>query len=208
MFSSAAHGSHVFCLTTATTTAPNEAEDDSTTAVDPPASSFLPAASSFLSTTAMDVDAIAKHPHSPVISESDRVSSLAVPTASSASEITSITIPLLTSEQPAKKRSRGSRQSAVSGSAKDIVFSAGKATPASAVIWMQGSINRLTDIFEKSMMSHIAEDPATASRNHAMTLVQEYDDDLTVDEKIALVSYFAKDLVAANTYISLTDHEV
>jgi hypothetical protein len=41
-----------------------------------------------------------------------------------------------------------------------------------------------------------------------MTLVQEYDDDLTVDKKIALVSYFAKDLVAANTYISLTDHEV
>jgi hypothetical protein len=176
------------------------------------APSFLPPVLSF----AMDVDAIAnypphagtKRPHSPVISESDRVSSLAVPTASSASEITSITTPLLTSEQPAKKQSRGSRQSAVSGSAKDIVFSAGKATPASAVIGMQGSINRLTEIFEKSMMSHIAKDPATASRNRAMTLVQEYDDDLTVDKKIALVSYFAKDLVAANTYISLTDHEV
>jgi hypothetical protein len=80
--------------------------------------------------------------------------------------------------------------------------------PASAVIGMQGSINRLTDIFEKSMMSHIAKDPATASQNHAMTLVQEYDDNLIVDKKIVLVSYFAKNLVAANTYISLTDHEV
>jgi hypothetical protein len=78
MFSSAARGSHVFRLTAATTTAPNEAEDDSTTAVDPSASSFLPATSSFLSTTAMDVDAIAnypppyagtKHPHPPVISK-------------------------------------------------------------------------------------------------------------------------------------------
>jgi hypothetical protein len=135
MFSSAAHGSHVFRLTAATTTAPDEAEDDSTTAVDPPASSFLSAASSFLSTTAMDVNAIAnyppphagtKGPHSPVISESDRVSFLAVPTASSASEITLITTPLSTSKQPAKKQSRGSRQLAVSGSAKDIVSSAGK----------------------------------------------------------------------------------
>jgi hypothetical protein len=62
MFSSAAHGSHVFRPTAATTTAPNKAEDDSTTAVDPPASSFLPATSSFLSTTAMDVDAIANYP--------------------------------------------------------------------------------------------------------------------------------------------------
>jgi hypothetical protein len=66
MFSLAARGSHVFCPTAATT------------AVDPPASSFLSAASSFLSTTAMDVDAVAnyppphagtKRPHSPVISE-------------------------------------------------------------------------------------------------------------------------------------------
>jgi hypothetical protein len=78
MFSLAARGSHVFCLTATTTTAPDEAEDDSTTAIDPPASSFLPAASSFLFTTAMDVNAVTnyppphagtKHPHSPVISK-------------------------------------------------------------------------------------------------------------------------------------------
>jgi hypothetical protein len=112
MFSLAACGSHVFRLTAATTAAPDEAEDNSTTAVDSSASSFLPAASSFFSTTAMDVDAIAnypsphastKRPHSFVIFESDRVLSLAVPTASSASEITLITTPLSTSKQPAKK---------------------------------------------------------------------------------------------------------
>ena len=73
---------------------------------------------------------------------------------------------------------------------------------------MQGSINQLTDIFERSMTSHLAEDPATTSQSHVMALVQEYDDDLTVDEKTALIAYFAKDIVAANTYISLTDHEV
>ena len=80
--------------------------------------------------------------------------------------------------------------------------------PASAIIGMQGSINWLTDIFERSMTSHLAKDPATTSQSHVMALVQEYDNDLTVDEKIALISYFAKDIVAANTYISLTDHEV
>ena len=80
--------------------------------------------------------------------------------------------------------------------------------PASAVVGMQDSINQLTDIFERSMMSHLAKDPATVSQSCAMALVQEYDNDLTVDGKIALISYFAKDIVAANTYPSLTDHEV
>ena len=52
MFSSAAHGSHVFCLTATTTAAPEEFEDDSSTAINPP----LPATSSSFSVTAMDVN--------------------------------------------------------------------------------------------------------------------------------------------------------
>ena len=209
MFSSAAQGSYVFHLTATTAVAPEEAKDDSSTAINPP----LPPTSASFSVTAMDVNtsnhplplSSIKWPYSPAISKSDKVS-LAILTAFSPPDIISIITTISTSEQPAKKWSRSSRYSGVS--VKDIVFPAGKTMPASAVIGMQGSINQLTDIFERSMMSHLAEDPATTSWSCMMALVQEYDDDLTVDEKIALISYFAKDIVAANTYISLTDHEV
>ena len=65
-----------------------------------------------------------------------------------------------------------------------------------------------TDIFEKSMTIHLAEDPATTSRNHAIRLLQEQEDGLMTDQKIAIISCFMEDVVTANTYISLTDPEV
>ena len=79
MFSSAACGSHVFHLAATTAVAPEKAKDGSSTAVNPP----LPLTSSSFSVTAMDVDASTNHPlplssikrpHSPAISESDKVS--------------------------------------------------------------------------------------------------------------------------------------
>jgi hypothetical protein len=90
-------------------------------------------------------------------------------------------------------------------SVKDIAAPAGKARLASAT---QDSINHLTDIIEKSVMSHLAEDPATTSRNCAITLLQKQEDGLTTDQKIAMISCFMEDVVAANTYILLTDPEV
>lgn len=149
-----------------------------------------------------------KRPHSLISSKSDSTPFSLPMSTTSASEITTMTTQSSSGQpvEPAKKRSRGS---AVSGhSAKDISVRTGRATPASAVIGMQGSINRLTDIFEKNMSTNVAEDPATASRNRAIGLVQELDDGLTTDQKIKLISFFMEDLVAANTYISLTDPEV
>jgi hypothetical protein len=72
---------------------------------------------------------------------------------------------------------------------------------------MQGSINRLTDIFEKSMLGP-AEDPAAASRVRAIELVQAQEDGLSTEEKVAMVMKFMKDTVMAETYMSLTDPEV
>ena len=186
MFSSAARGSYVFCPTATTAAASEEAENDSSTAINPPLS---PTSSSF-SVTAMDVDTSTNHPlllssikqpHSPTTSESDKVS-LTVLTAFFPSDITSITTVISTSEQPAKKQSRSSWYLGVS--AKDIVSPAGKTTPASAVIGMQGSINWLTDIFERSMMSHLAKDPATTPWSCTMALVQEYDDNLMLIKRL------------------------
>ena len=128
--------------------------------IDPPP----PPTSSSSSVTAIDVNTSTNHPlplpsikqlHSPTISKSDKVS-LAIPAAFLPSDITSITTAISTSEQPAKKKLRSSQYLGVS--AKDIVSPARKTTPAGAVIGMQGSINWLTDIFERSMMSHLAKD--------------------------------------------------
>ena len=103
IFSSAACGSHVFHPTATTAAAPEEAKDDSSTAVNPP----LPPTSSSFSVTAMDVDTSTNHPlplssikrpHSPTISESDKVS-LAMPTAFLPSDITSITTAVTTYER-------------------------------------------------------------------------------------------------------------
>ena len=63
-------------------------------------------------------------------------------------------------------------------------------------------------IVEKSMMIHLAEDRATTSRNRAISLIQEQEDGLTTNQKIAMISCFMEDVVAADTYILLTDPEV
>ena len=93
----------------------------------------------------------------------------------------------------------------VSGeSVKDIAAPAGNVAPASANIGVQDSINRLTDI----MVSHLVEDPATTSRNRAIRLLQEQEDGLTTDQKVAMISCFMEDVVAADTYILLTAPEL
>ena len=62
--------------------------------------------------------------------------------------------------------------------------------------------------YERGVSGHLAEDPATISRNRAIRLLQEQEDGLTTDQKIAMISCFMGDVVAANAYISLTDPEV
>ena len=63
-------------------------------------------------------------------------------------------------------------------------------------------------IVEKSMIIHLAEDRATTFRNCAIKLLQEQEDGLTTDQKIAMILCFMEDVVAANTYVLLTDPEV
>lgn len=129
------------------------------------------------------------------------------------SVVTTVSTPLSSSDQPVTTRSKGSkggssRHSGVSGqSTEDSVAPAEDIALASAIIGMQGSINRLIDIFEQSM-SHLAEDPTVSRLSSAIRLMQEQEDDLTMDQKIAMISCFTRDVNAANTYISLYVPEV
>ena len=81
-----------------------------------------------------------------------------------------------------------------------------KISPATAVVGMQGSINRLTDIFEKSMAQ--GDDPGVERRSRALQLVQQTEDGLSVGDKVALIALFMKDNVAVETYLSLNDADV
>jgi hypothetical protein len=71
---------------------------------------------------------------------------------------------------------------------------------------MQGSINRLTDVFEKSMAQ--VDDPCVEHRSRALQHVQQTEDGLSVDDKVALIALFMKDNIAVETYLSLGDAEV
>lgn len=199
------------------TTAAADAENTITQTTTAPSSLFVVTSSSLsASTIAMDVDDGGTNPINPLLSSSKRPHSPTPPETNSSSSTaqtsstSNTTTALSSSEPPAKKQSKGgSRHSGVSGkSVKDTSTPAVRTTPASAVIGMQGSINCLTDIFEKSMMSHLAEDPATTSRNRAIGLLQEQEDGLTTNKKIVMISCFMGNVIAANTYISLTDPEV
>ena len=81
-----------------------------------------------------------------------------------------------------------------------------KMTPATAVVGMQGSINRLTNIFEKSMTQ--GNEPGVERRSRALQLVQQTEDGLSVEDKVALIALFIKDDIAIETYLSLNDAEV
>lgn len=54
----------------------------------------------------------------------------------------------------------------------------------------------------------VPEDAVVTRRTHAMQLLQEVDDGLSTDQKIAIVQLFMKNAVAADTYLSLTDADV
>ena len=231
MYSSTARGSHVYRPATALPPAFQDETDGegSTTAIETVGGAAIrnattsdkvagnqsivtgstPASSS---TAAMDVDnggtnspglsvPGSKRPHSLMSTDSDALSSSAAPTPTS--NITPITTPQSLSDPPAKKRSKGSkgdsRRSAVSAPAGPV--NVAKITPATAVMGMQGSINRLTDIFERSMMGQLGEDPAVVSRNRAIELVQTQDDGLLTEQKVMMISHFMKDIVVAETYI-------
>ena len=53
-----------------------------------------------------------------------------------------------------------------------------------------------------------AADGIVAHRDKAMQLVQDVDDGLSNEEKVALVSHFMTNAVEADTYLSLVDDDV
>jgi hypothetical protein len=81
-----------------------------------------------------------------------------------------------------------------------------KMSPTAAVVGMQGSLNRLTDVVERTFAS--TEEPGVAARRDAIRLVQVNQDGLSSAQKAGLVELFMEKPVFAETYAALTDMAV
>jgi hypothetical protein len=86
-------------------------------------------------------------------------------------------------------------------------------TQATVVVGMQGSINRLTDIFERSMVPppQLPQPPPQQPwerKERALTLVQQRDDGFAVEDKVTLISIFEENPTTIDTYLGLTDKEI
>jgi hypothetical protein len=70
------------------------------------------------------------------------------------------------------------------------ITKAAKITPAAAVVGMQGSINRMTDVFEAFMRggTGAADDPVT----HTVAILEGEDADIPVDQQALLISVMGK----------------
>ena len=79
--------------------------------------------------------------------------------------------------------------------------------PVVAINGMQGTLNRLTHVFEKTLAlfdaANSMEKPTHLSQ--AMGLVQMVDDDLSQMEKVDLIQRFIANPTIAEVYLSFTD---
>jgi hypothetical protein len=163
-------------------------------------STIAPAAVAGCESDQMDVDtavgssSIGKRKHSDSLTENNE----SLTTTTSVSSV-------FTAPPKKKASSRGSQVVSKTSSASGgtSAKAAAKITPAVAIHNMQGSINRLTDIMEKTLA---APDPASVQRTQAMELLQKQDDGLTMEEQSEMISKFVMDSAIAGAYISLKDN--
>ena len=158
----------------------------------------------FNSQTMMDVDTTqiptlsvssGKRKYSALLNDTSAISLLSSePTASSDVSI---------SDHAGKKRSTGrdSRQSRKTSARKAIEISN------SAILHgMQGTMNRVTDMFSQSVTQPL--DPQSAIRNEALHFIQTRDDNLSLNERTTMVRIFMKNIIAAETYVALVNDDL
>jgi hypothetical protein len=84
---------------------------------------------------------------------------------------------------------------------------ASQAAQAAAIMGMQGSINHLTDVFADSMRQTSAEDDVVLRWKHALQILQDQKDLIPL-QKARLAALFQRDILVADTYVSLVDPQV
>jgi hypothetical protein len=106
------------------------------------------------------------------------------------------------SSLPKKSKQSAKSSSKLSSSSK----AADKISNAAALHGMQGSINRITDMFEKSVAMPL--DPHAAGRNEALHLLQTRDDGLTLAQQTQMLTIFMENHIAAEMYVALVNEDL
>ena len=120
----------------------------------------------------------------------------------------SITAPTLSDPRSMKRHQNSQGSYTGSKGSKTSVKLSTKLSPATAVVGMQGSINRLTDVLKKSMVPPPPsfEELLSGRRMDAMQRLQATDDDhLSLTQQVGMVSLFNKDIKIVDTYLSLSN---
>ena len=108
--------------------------------------------------------------------------------------------------QPARKKTSltSGSQSASKRSSKSGARTTSKlSTQASTAVTihdMQDTLNRITDIFEKS-----TQDPSSTKLDKAIRRLQSTNDGLTIDEKLSMINQFIMKPSVASAYLAITD---
>jgi hypothetical protein len=206
-----ARGTHAFRPSVTTTPRPPSSDDigvaeeaglgEGDSVIDPPltpTTSGLSASKGEGSTTITEDHMVVDSVVNPPLPLSLNASKRKFLSASDLDDISSIS----SSDPSKKKRSENSKNS----KHKTPIASqrlAAQISQAVAVNNMQGTINCLADVFEKSMAT--PEEGSVIHRDQAMQLVQEVEDELSAGEKAGLITHFMNNTIAADTYLSLKD---
>jgi hypothetical protein len=133
------------------------------------------------------------------------------------SHITSVPTTLAPSSEPTSKKVNSlkgkgkqlaGKQTVKSSSSAGKKISTAKAAQilnATVLHGMQGTMNRVLNIFKKSVLQ--TTDPHLAAWDDTLNLLQTCKDGLTLDNKRRLILLFMKDIVIAQTYNRLTDED-
>jgi hypothetical protein len=111
-----------------------------------------------------------------------------------------------TSDQTPKSRSSQHESSAYSCALYSRAPASGKVTHALAMVGMQSQISWLTDVFEKLMST--PDDGMATKHSLAISQIQKFEDGLTVQQKVEMITKFQKDVSIAQTYLDLLNGEV
>ena len=134
------------------------------------------------------------------------------------SHITSVPTTSAPSSEPANKKVNSSKGKGKQPAGKQTVKSSSSAgkkvsaaraaqiSNATVLHGMQGTMNRVSDIFEKSVSQ--TTDPHLAARDEALDFLQTREDGLTLDDKKKLILMFMKDVVIAQTYNRLINEDL
>jgi hypothetical protein len=85
---------------------------------------------------------------------------------------------------------------------------AGKIPNAADLHSMQRSINQITDNFEKSVTMPLDPQLEAVGQNKALHLVQTYDNGLTLEQQMQLLTIFMGNHIAAEIYVGLVNEDL